>query len=89
MLGTVSAKRQMKTCPQHPNETVVFDTKIYTVVSEVSDASLFDDPVIGAIHKYTLRSRITGPPTYYYWENFSAPPPPLLLEPPRLLIFDY
>lgn len=26
----------MKTCPEHSNQTVVFDTKIYTVVSEVS-----------------------------------------------------
>ena len=36
MPGTVTVKKQMKTFPEHSNQTVVFDTKIYTVVSEVS-----------------------------------------------------
>ena len=34
--GTVTITRKLKTCPEHPNQTVVFDTSIYTVVSEVS-----------------------------------------------------
>ena len=34
--GTTKVVRKFKTCPEHSNETVVFDTNIFTIVNEVS-----------------------------------------------------